>query len=112
TVKAKSDPGLAVLEVLDRQIRSVVAVGMSHDVRGFGFETCKKSVERNAFPCRAELRPSRDTVQVDGRSFSWQCAERFPVPSFQKRIVFVADGEFPSIERNVRSRAGRQYGKI
>src|SRR5215469_4322028 len=51
-------------------------------------------------------------MQVDGRSFGWQLTKRFPIPSPQQCIVFVADCKLPAIERDVRSRPGRQDRKV
>jgi len=97
-VEAKGDPSLLVLEIAEGQVRGVVAVGMCHDEGCLRSEPNEQCVERNAFPGGAEFRPSRDTVQVDGRAFGWQLPERFPVPSPQQSIALVPDREFLAIE--------------
>src|ERR1700757_3276124 len=101
-VEAKGDPRLSVFEIVERKIRGVVAVGMSHDIGSVRLRTCKKCIERDAFPSGSELRPSRHAVQVDSRGFGWQLAKRFPIPSPQQRIVFVPDRKLPAIKRDMR----------
>src|ERR1700745_1029766 len=82
-IEAKGDPRLSVFEIVERKIRGVVAVGMSHDIGSVRLHPRKECVEGDAFPSRAEFRPSRHAVQVDGRGFGWQLAKRFPIPSPQ-----------------------------
>src|SRR6266550_5168848 len=80
-VKSKCDPPLLVHLILQRQICAVVAIRMNKSILGIGFYVCKQRIEENAFPSRAEFRPSRNAVQISGDGFVGQLAKRFPIPS-------------------------------
>src|SRR5215469_5083940 len=110
-VKSERDPCLLVSEIRKRQIRGVVTIGSHHSILGVGFYLAEDGVERHAFPMRAELRPSRHTVQIDRNVLGGQFPKRFPIPSSQN-VPSIIDRKLPFLERNVRSRPSRQDRKI
>ena len=79
-------------------------------ILGVGFYLAKDCVERHSFPMRAELRPSRHTVQINRNVLAGQLPKRFPIPSSQK-IRSIIDRKLPFFERNVRSRPAERTGK-
>src|SRR5438270_9894967 len=82
-VKSERYPCLLVSEIRKRQICCVVTVGTHHCILGVSFFLAKDGVERHAFPMRAELRPSRDAVQISRNVLGGQLPNRFTIPSTQ-----------------------------
>ena len=60
---------------------------------------------------RAEFRPARDAVEVDGDVLSGQLAKRLPVPPSQN-ITAIVDRKFPLVKRHVGRRSCRQDGEV
>src|SRR4029077_11182088 len=110
-VKSERDPRLLVHEIVQRQICTVVTVGMHESVGSIGFYICKHRIERNPFPRCAEFRPSCNTVQISGELLGWQVAKRLPIPSPQNVSPFI-DRKFPSVERHVWRRSRGQDGEV
>ena len=74
-VESERNPRLPVPQVLERQIRSVVTVGVNHGVGRVSRYAGKEGVERNAFPGSTELGPPGDTVQVCGEGLRGKTAK-------------------------------------
>src|SRR5215472_12152715 len=102
-VKSERDPCLLVSEIRKRQVCCVVTIGTHHCILGVAFYLAKDGVERDAFPMRAELRPSRHAVEINRNVLGWQFPKGFPIPSSQN-VRSIVDRKLPFFERNVRSR--------
>jgi hypothetical protein len=79
------DPGLAVRDVLDREVGRVAAVRMRHHVLAEGLDFLKQRVHRHPGKARAELRPLGDAVDVAGNRLLWKRAELLRAPSLLLR---------------------------
>src|SRR5262245_42757755 len=110
-VKTERNPRLLVQKIFQRQIRSVVSVGMNQSIAGIGFYIGEYRIEGNALPRCAEFRPARNAVQINREGLGGQVAKRLPIPSPQS-IVALVNLKFPLIERHVRRRSRGKDGEV
>ena len=92
-IVAVGDPRLPAGEVVKRQVRGVAAVRVGHHEGGAGLEPVEQRVDRDAGPCRVELRPLCDAVDVDGDLLVGQGGQLVPRPAGGHRAVVLEDGE-------------------
>src|SRR5262245_38102628 len=110
-VETECDPRSLVSQILERYVRGVSAVGV-HERKGcVARDAGQQRIERHAFPHSVELPPPLYAMDIRGDAFGWQLAKRPPAPSLQ-HIVTVVDRQLPLLERNVRSRTGREHRKF
>ena len=80
-------------------------------IRGLGVDGRQQRVDRDAPPCRVELRPLRHAVDVDGRGLRRKRQKLLPRP--RHRLVHLpADREAPLVERRVRGRPRREHREV
>src|SRR5262249_29674216 len=98
-------------EVFQGHIRRVVPVRTNQSIGSVGLYVSEQRLQGNAFPRCGQLRPPRNTVQIDCNSLAGQVAKRFPIPPLQN-ILAVIDHKLPSVEWDVHSGARRQDREI
>src|SRR5688500_12039754 len=100
-VVSESDPRLPARDVGKRQVRGVATVAESeHEIplaQTPGARCVEQGVDRHAFPSRVELRPLRDTVDVDRRHVMGKRLQLIPRPS-NRPSGCVANDEVPARE--------------
>src|SRR4029077_4530028 len=77
------DPGLAVHEVLEREVGGIAAIGELGGVLRCRLDSLEQRVDRYPLPGRVELRPFRDAMDVLGHRLAWEGEELFPFPAFR-----------------------------
>src|SRR5439155_16957361 len=90
SVVAERDPGLAVGDVLEREVRRVAAVAEGEEIRRVVLDAVEEGVDGDSLPDRVELRQFRHAVDVSGRRLARQFAELVPAPG---------DGLGPALHR-------------
>jgi hypothetical protein len=74
------DPGLAVSQVLDREVGGVAAVGVGHRIGAERLRLLEQEIERDAAEVGAELGPLGDAVDVAGHGLEREPGELLPTP--------------------------------
>src|SRR5437763_9844312 len=110
-VELVCDPGLAVHDVLERQVGGVAAVAEHGDVLGPGLHPLQQGGDRNAFPGGVELRPLGDAMDVLRDGVGRQGEQLLPRPAL--RLIDLAfDGEGPLVQVGAGRRTGGQNREI
>src|SRR6185503_2093538 len=107
------DEGLAVQDVAERQVRRIAAVGIGdHECSVLiELDVLEEGVEAHSAPLHVELRPLRDTADIDDPFAVRQCHELGPRPDY--RVADEAfDRERPAIERGTGRRPRRQDREV
>src|SRR5262249_4641135 len=111
---AGHDSPLAPNKVRHGDVRCVISVAMSHDIRSRRVRQAnrlQKIVKRHALPCRIQLRPFRDAVNVRLDRGLRQRFELCPAP-FPKRRCAKLNSEIPVLEFFSRRRSSRKNREI
>jgi len=112
TVVSKHDPRLPSRDVVDGQVRGVVAVAAKEHMGSTVRDAGEECVDRHPFPCRIELRPFCDTVDVSGDLFPGKGVELFPSPC-PFGAIEVSETEAPILlERKSRGGPCRQDREV
>src|SRR3954451_18739990 len=109
-VVAERDPGFAVDQILERDVRRVAAVTERDRVGRVVLDGLEQRVDSHALPDRVELRPAGDAVDVGGDRLARESLELVPRPA--DRLAAAAELERPLLERRVRRRARREHREV
>src|SRR5262249_12849448 len=104
------DPGFAVGDVLERQVRRVVAVRVREQVLRVVVDVIQEGVDRDTLPDRVELRPLRDAVDVDRDLLARESLEFVPGPTDGLRAAL--DRERPLLERGAGRWPGGEHREV
>src|ERR687897_1552084 len=111
-LETERHPGLAVQQVLQRQVGRVPTIAEGNGELGGRVDALQQRVQRHPLPAGAELGPLGHAVDVHRDLLGRQRPKLLPRPSGRHGTGIVDDPEVPILQRRVRCRAGAQHGEV
>src|SRR5918992_5764792 len=105
---------LATDQILDRQVGGVTAIAVGNEIgrrRLVESRRLDQVVDRHALPCRPELAPLGDAMDIDGDLGLRQGLKLVPRPPASERSP-VLQRQGPLLECRMRRRAGAQHREV